>query len=36
MYNFSMRGLIIGDTVFMSPTGDGTAILLGHPSYVKV
>ena len=32
---FSMRGLI-GDTIFMSPTGDGVAILLGHPSHVKV
>ena len=32
---FSMRGTI-GDTIFMSPTGDGVAILLGHPSHVKV
>ena len=32
---FSMRGLS-GETIFMSPTGDGTAILLGHPSHVKV
>ena len=26
----------IGDTIFKSPTGDGTAILRGHPSYAKV
>ena len=32
---FSTRGLI-GNTIFMSPTGDGTAILLGHLSHVKV
>ena len=27
---------LIGDTVFTYPTGDGTAILCGHPSYAKV
>ena len=25
------RKLLIGDTIFMSPTGDESAILLGHP-----
>ena len=25
--------VLIGDTTFTSPTGDGTAILRGHPSY---
>ena len=25
----------IGDTVFTSPTGDGTAILRGHPSHER-
>ena len=28
--------VLIEDTVFTSPTGDGTAILRGHPSYAKV
>ena len=28
--------VIIGDTIFKSPTGDGTAILPGHPSNAKV
>ena len=32
---FSTKALI-GDTIFASPTGDGTAILRGHPSYAKV
>ena len=27
---------LIGDTIFTSPTGDGTAILRGHPSHAKV
>ena len=26
----------IGDTIFTSPNGDGTTILHGHPSHVKV
>ena len=25
--------LLIGDTIFTSPTGDGTAIFRGHPSH---
>ena len=28
--------VLIGDTILMSPTGDGTAILLGHPSHAKI
>ena len=28
--------VLIGDTVFTSPNGDGTAILRGHPSRAKV
>ena len=28
--------VLIGDTIFASPTGDGTAILCGHPSHAKV
>ena len=32
---FSMK-LLIGDTIFTSPTEDGTAILRGHPSHAKV
>ena len=32
---FSME-VLIGDTILTSPTGDGTAILLGHPSYAKI
>ena len=28
--------VLIRDTIFTSPTGDGTAILLGHPSHAKV
>ena len=27
---------IIGDTIFTSPPGDGTAILHAHPSHAKV
>ena len=31
------RKLLIGDAIFMSPTGDESAILLGHPaSHAKV
>ena len=28
--------LLIGDTIFTSPTGDGAAILRGHQSHAKV
>ena len=28
--------ILIGDTIFTSPTRDGTAILRGHQSYAKV
>ena len=28
--------VLIGDTIFTSPTRDGTVILRGHPSYGKV
>ena len=28
--------VLTGDTILTSPTGDGTAILGGHPSYAKV
>ena len=28
--------ILIEDTIFKSPTGDGTAILCGHPSHAKV
>ena len=28
--------VLIEDTIFMSPSGKGTAILRGHPSHVKV
>ena len=28
--------VLIGDTIFASPTGDGAAILHGHPSDAKV
>ena len=28
--------VLLEDTIFMSPTGDGTAILCGHPSLPKV
>ena len=27
--------VLIGDTIFKSPTGDRTAILRGHPSHAK-
>ena len=30
------KNVLIGDTIFTSPTGDGTNILRGHPSHVKV
>ena len=32
---FSMK-VLIGDTIFASPTGDRTAILRDHPSFAKV
>ena len=28
--------VLIGDTVFTSPTGEGIVILRGHPNHVKV
>ena len=28
--------VLIGDTISTSPTGDGTAVLRGHPSHAKV
>ena len=28
--------VLIGDTIFESPTGDGTTILRDHPSFAKV
>ena len=28
--------VLIEDTIFTSPTGDGTAILRGHPRHAKV
>ena len=34
--NVFITGVLIGDTIAMSPTGDGAAILRGHPSYVKI
>ena len=27
--------VLIGDSIFTSPTGEGTAILRGHPSHAK-
>ena len=30
------KKVLIGDTIFTSPTGDGTAILSGHTSHAKV
>ena len=32
---FSVK-VLIGDAIFMSPTGDWAAILRGHPSHAKV
>ena len=34
--NVFSKKVLIGDTIFTSPTGDGTAIVLGHPSHAKV
>ena len=28
--------VLIGDTIFTSPTGDGAAFLRGHPSHAKI
>ena len=35
-FYLSIKKVLIGDTIFTSPTGDGTAILRGHPSHTKV
>ena len=34
--NVFSRKVLIGDTIFTSPTVDGTAILRGHPSHPRV
>ena len=34
--NVFITKVLIGDTIFTSPNGDGTAILRGHPSHAKV
>ena len=34
--NLFSTKVLIGDTIFVSPTGDGTAILRDHPSFAKV
>ena len=34
--NVCSKKVLIGDTIFASPTGDGTAILRGHTSHAKV
>ena len=34
-FNVFRTLVLIEDTIFKSPTGDGTAILRGHPSYAK-
>jgi len=34
--NVFSKKVLIGDTIFTSPTGYGTAILRGHPSHAKV
>ena len=34
--NVFSRKVLIGDTIFTSPTVDVTAILRGHPSYPRV
>ena len=33
--NVFSKKVLIGDTIFTSPTGDGTAILRGHTSHAK-
>ena len=34
--NVFSKKVRIGNTIFTSPTGEGTAILRGHPSHAKV
>ena len=34
--NIFRTKVLIGDTIFTSPTRDGTVILRGHPSHGKV
>ena len=34
--NVFSKKVLIGDTIFASPTGGGTAILRGHTSHAKV
>ena len=34
--NLFSTKVLIGDTIFASATGDGTAILCDHPSFAKV
>ena len=34
--NVFSTNVLIGDTTFTSATGDGTAILRGHPNHAKV
>ena len=34
--NLFSTKVLIGDTIFASPTGDGTAILRDHQGYAKV
>ena len=34
--NLFSTEVLFGDTILTSPTGDGTAILRGHPSHAKV
>ena len=36
LFNVFSTKVLIRDTVLTSPTGDGTAILRGHPSLAKV
>ena len=33
--NVFSKKVLIGDTIFTCPTGNGTAILRGHPSHAK-
>ena len=35
-FNVFSPKVIIGDSIFKPPTGDGAAILRGHPSHSKV
>ena len=34
--NVLSKKVLLEDTILTSPTGDGTAILRGHPSHAKV